>query len=180
VKKAPALDRIDAIDSESGCVNVIIETPKGSRNKFAYDGDLAVFTLGGVLPAGAVFPFDFGFVPSTLAEDGDPLDVLLLLDESVPPGCLVKARLIGAIEARQTEPDGKEMRNDRLLAVALHAHTHQHIKSLEDLRAKLLDEIEEFFIDYHKQRGGRFKPLRRGNPRQAAKLLKAGIAARQS
>ena len=109
-----------------------------------------------------------------------PLDVLLLLDESVPPGCLVKARLIGAIEARQTEPDGKQMRNDRLLAVALHAHTHQHIKTLDDLRAKLLDEIEEFFIDYHKQRGGRFKPIRHGGPRQAAKLLKAGIAPRKS
>ncbi len=180
MKKAPALDRIDAIGSETGCVNVIIETPKGSRNKYAYDGELAVFTLGGVLPAGAVFPFDFGFVPSTLGEDGDPLDVLLLLDESVPPGCLVKARLIGAIEAKQTEPDGKQMRNDRLLAVALHAHTHQHIKSLEDLRDKLLDEIEAFFSDYHRQRGGRFKPLRRGGPREAMKLVKDGIAARES
>jgi len=180
MKKAPALDRIDAIGSETGCVNVIIETPKGSRNKYAYDGELAVFTLGGVLPAGAVFPFDFGFVPSTLGEDGDPLDVLLLLDESVPPGCLVKARLIGAIEAKQTDPDGKQMRNDRLLAVALHAHTHQHIKTLEDLRDKLLDEIEAFFSDYHRQRGGRFKPLRRGGPREAMKLLKDGIAARES
>jgi inorganic pyrophosphatase len=72
------------------------------------------------------------------------------------------------------------MRNDRLLAVALHAHTHQHIKTLQDLRDKLLDEIEAFFVDYHKQRGGRFKPLRRDNPRQAMKLLKNGMAARES
>lgn len=180
MKKAPALDRIDAIDTETGCVNVVIETPKGSRNKYTYDGELAVFTLGAVLPAGAVFPFDFGFVPSTLGEDGDPLDVLLLLDESVPLGCLVQARLIGAIEARQTEPDGKQMRNDRLLAVALHAHTHEHIKTLQDLRPKLLDEIEAFFIDYHKQRGSRFKPLRRDGPREAMNLLKGGISARES
>ena len=178
MKKAPALDRIDAIDEETGCVNVIIETPRGSRSKFTYDGDLAVFTLAGVLPVGAVFPFDFGFVPSTLGEDGDPLDVLVLLDGSVPTGCLVKVRLIGAIEARQTEPGGVRVRNDRLLAVALHAHTHQHIKKLRDLRAGLLDEIEAFFIDYEKQRGKRFKPLDRCGPRPAMKLVKRGMTAR--
>lgn len=175
MKNAPALDRIAAIDDEMGCVNVVIETPKGSHNKYKYDAKLAVFVLGGVLPAGAVFPFDFGFVPSTRGEDGDPLDVLVLLDQSVPMGCLVTARLIGGIEARQTEPDGKRLRNDRFLAVALHAHTHQHIHKPDDLRPKLLDEIEAFFIDYDAQRGKRFKPLRRCGPRQAMKLLAAGM-----
>ncbi len=177
MKKAPALDRIDGLDKESGCVNVIIETPKGSHNKYKYDTKLALFTLGGVLPAGAVFPFDFGFVPSTMGEDGDPLDVLVLLDESVPTGCLVKARLIGAIEARQTEPGGRRVRNDRLLAVAVQAHTHQHVRKPGDLQAKLLDEVEAFFSDYDAQRGKRFKPLRRSGPRRAMKLLAAGMAA---
>jgi inorganic pyrophosphatase len=175
MKHSSALDRIAALDDELGCVNVVVETPKGSHNKYKYDGKLAVFMLGGVLPAGAAFPFDFGFVPSTRGEDGDPLDVLVLLDESVPTGCLVKVRLIGAIEARQTEPDGKRVRNDRLLAVAPHAHTHQHIRKPGDLRPKLLDEVEAFFIDYDAQRGKHFKPLRRCGPRQATKLLEAGM-----
>ncbi len=165
MKKAPALDRIDAIDSETGCVNVVIETPKGSRNKYAYDGELAVFTLGGVLPAGAVFPFDFGFVPSTLGEDGDPLDVLLLLDESVPPGCLVKARLIGAIEAKQTEPDGKQMRNDRLLAVAAarpYASAHQDAPGPARQAAR---RDRGFF---HRLSQAARRPLQAAPPRQPA------------
>ena len=128
MKKAPALDGLEAFDEEDQCVNVIVETPKGSRSKFDYDRNLGVFTLSGVLPAGSVFPFDFGFVPSTLGGDGDPLDVLIMLDESVPTGCLVRARLIGAIEADETDAGGNTVRNDRLLAVAHHAHTHQTIR----------------------------------------------------
>lgn len=132
-------------DEESGDLNVVIETPKGSRNKFDYD-ERGFFKLGGVLPAGAVFPFDFGFVPSTLGEDGDPLDVLLLMDEPAFAGCLITARLIGAIQAEQTERDGDAMRNDRLIAVAANSHTHGEVHSLNDLSKSLLDEIEHFFV----------------------------------
>src|ERR1051325_11774742 len=106
-----------AYAEESGELHVIIETPKGSRNKFNYDAGHDLFKLGGVLPAGAVFPFDFGFIPSTLGGDGDALDVLLLMDEPAFPGCLIPARVIGAIEAKQTE-NGKTERNDRLIAAA--------------------------------------------------------------
>src|SRR3954454_15900549 len=98
--------------SEGETCNVIIETPKGSRNKFNYDPELGLFRLGGVLPLGAVFPFDFGFVPSTLGGDGYPLDVLVLMHEPALTGRLVTVRLSGAIEADQTE-DGETTRNDR-------------------------------------------------------------------
>src|SRR5215213_9695961 len=114
-----------AYADEGGELHVIIETPKGSRNKFNYDEGLGVFRLGGVLPAGAVFPFDFGFVPSTLGGDGDPLDVLLLMDEPAFPGCLVEARLLGVVEAEQTERGGERTRNDRLVAVAAKARNHR-------------------------------------------------------
>src|SRR5438876_43986 len=100
-----------------GELNVVIETPQGSRNKFTFDEELCLFKLGGVLPLGAAFPFDFGFLPDTMGQDGDPLDVLVLMDEPAFPGCLVPARLIGVIEAEQTEK-GKTERNDRLIAVA--------------------------------------------------------------
>jgi inorganic pyrophosphatase len=102
---------------KEGLVQVIIETPAGSRNKFAYDPDQGIFALKKVLPAGMVFPYDFGFLPQTIAPDGDPIDVLLLMDEPAFPGCAVKSRLIGVIEGQQL--DGKKkIRNDRLVAVA--------------------------------------------------------------
>ncbi len=84
-------------------MNVIIDTPKGSRNKFAWDKNRTLFELSGVLPAGAIFPYDFGFIPGTLGEDGDALDVLVLMDEPAFCGCLVRSRLLGVIEAKQTE-----------------------------------------------------------------------------
>lgn len=123
------LTHLSAYQSASDELNVIIETPKGSRNKFNYDEDYNLFKLGGVLPAGAVFPFDFGFIPSTIGGDGDPLDVLLLMDEPAFPGCLVSSRLIAVIEAEQTERDGETTRNDRLIAVAADSRAHQtHVR----------------------------------------------------
>ena len=86
--------KLKPIDKKDGTLQVIIETPKGSRNKFSFDPDQEVFSLKKVLPAGMVFPYDFGFLPRTLADDGDPIDVLLLMDEPAYPGCLVPSRLI--------------------------------------------------------------------------------------
>src|SRR5215208_1691913 len=135
-----------AYADEGGELHVIIETPKGSRNKFNYDEGHGLFKLGGVLPAGAVFPFDFGFIPSTLGGDGDPLDVLLLMDEPAFPGCLVAARLIGVIEAKQTERNSEIKRNNRLIAMAAESRNHKGLTSLSGLDKNLLDEIENFFI----------------------------------
>src|SRR5579862_2843606 len=97
-------------------IQVIIETPKGSRNKYAFDMEQRVFQLTKVLPAGMAFPYDFGFVPSTMAEDGDPVDVLVLMDEPAFPGCLLKCRVVGVIEGEQRENGNKE-RNDRVVAI---------------------------------------------------------------
>jgi inorganic pyrophosphatase len=158
-------------------LHVIIETPKGSRNKFDYDEEHGLFKLGGVLPAGAVFPFDFGFIPSTVGGDGDPLDVLLLMDEPAFPGCLVPARLVAVIEALQTERDGERTRNDRLIAVAADSHTHKNVRTLADLNDALLDEIEHFFVSYNEAKGKTFEPLGRFGPVKAARLIEE--AARQ-
>jgi len=89
-------------------VHVIIETPKGSRNKYAFDAEKRIFALKRVLPTGMAFPYDFGFIPSTKADDGDPTDVLVLMDEPAFPGCLLKCRLIGVIEGLQ----GKKKENE--------------------------------------------------------------------
>src|SRR5215210_8005156 len=125
-KTGGRLNHLSAFADEGDEINVIIETPKGSRNKYNFDEELGLFKLGGVLPAGAVFPFDFGYVPSTVGGDGDPLDVLVLMDEPAFVGCLVPARLIGVIEAEQTE-EGKTTRNDRLIAVTTTSRNHRDI-----------------------------------------------------
>lgn len=170
-----SLAHIDAFRENQMDLNVIIETPKGSRNKFDYEPDLGVFELAGVLPEGSNFPYDFGFVPSTLGEDGDPLDVLVFLDEPVPTGALVSARLIGVIEANQSAQDGQTTRNDRLLAVATRAHTHSDVNTLDDLRPKMVEEIEHFFSSYNQIKGKSFKPTGRGGPERALQIVQAGI-----
>jgi len=164
------LEKLKPFDRESGNLNVVIETPKGCRNKYAFDFELKSYKLKGVLPNGAVFPFDFGSIPGTVGEDGDPLDVLLLMDEPAFTGCLVEGRLLGVIEAEQTEK-GKTERNDRLVAVAAESHTHASLKSLLKLEPKLLDEIQHFFVSYNKARGKEFKPIGRKGPAVATRLI---------
>jgi inorganic pyrophosphatase len=168
------LINLDAFHKEPEELNVIIETPKGSRNKYNYDEGLRLFRLGGVLASGSSFPFDFGFVPSTRGGDGDPLDVLVLMDEPVFAGCLVRVRLVGLIEAEQTERDGETTRNDRLIGVAAKSRLHQRVRALESLGAELLEEIEHFFVSYNQIKDKEFKPLGRFGPERALKLVEEG------
>jgi inorganic pyrophosphatase len=169
---------LPAFDEKSGELNAVVETIKGSRNKFAYDDALGLFRLKGVLPAGASFPFDFGFVPSTKGGDGDPLDVLVLMDEPAFAGCLVPARLVGVITARQTERDGTTEENHRLIAVAADSHTHEGVKKLTDLSSNLLDEIEHFFVSYNEARGKTFTPTGRKGPQAARTIVEQAIVRR--
>lgn len=172
------LSETATFDGQSGDLRVVIETPKGSRNKYDYDPECDCLELATVLPEGMSFPYDFGFIPSTLGEDGDPLDVLVLMDAPVVPGCVIRARLIGGIEAEQKNANAAEwIRNDRLIAVASHARTHAGIKSLADLRPHMVDEIAAFFAQYNELRGGEFKQLNQLSPQQALQLVEQGIAA---
>jgi inorganic pyrophosphatase len=166
------------LDLKKGTCRAIIETPKGSRNKFDYDTDTNLFMLGGLLPEGMMFPFDFGFVPSTLGEDGDPLDIMVLMDAPAHSGCLLEVRLIGVIRAEQS--DGKKTkRNDRLLGVAVHSYQHENMHSIDDVSKTLLSQVEEFFVSYNKQRGKKFKIKGTDGPKKALTFLKKGIGARE-
>ena len=155
-------------------LHVVVETPKNSRNKFKYEPDLGIFTLSKVLPEGMVFPYDFGFIPSTEAEDGDPLDVLLLMDEPVFPGCVVPSRVIGVLEAEQKE-EGQKERNDRLVAVSAASREHSDVKTVKDLNSNMLQEIEQFFVNYNQQSGKQYKPLGQKGPKQAMKLIERSL-----
>jgi inorganic pyrophosphatase len=165
-------------DEHARTLNVIIETPKGSRNKYAFDEKLMIFGLKKVLPLGTVFPFDFGFVPGTLAEDGDPLDILVLMDAPAFTGCLVPSRIVGVLEAEQTE-DGKSTRNDRIIATCSKSKDYSDITSLKDVNKNVIDEITTFFEYYNRLAGKKFCLLGTHGPKRAQRLIEDAIAAHE-
>ena len=166
--------------ADHGAVCVVIETPKGSRNKYAYEEGLGVFLLKGVLPEGSSFPYDYGYIPSTRGGDGDPLDILVIMDAHAFTGCVITVKVIGAIQADQTERDGRKERNDRLIGVATHAHTHDHVAALSDLRPQMVEEIEGFFQHYNRLAGKAFDPVRRSDAEDAMRLVHESIRAFKS
>jgi inorganic pyrophosphatase len=159
--------------SDDGLVHVVIDTPQGSRNKYKYEEALRCFKLSRVLPAGMSFPHDFGAIPCTAADDGDPLDVMVLVETPSFAGCLLKVRLIGVIEAKQVEKR-HSIRNDRLIGVAVTPVNKPVIARLDDVPEVALLELEQFFVNYNRIQGREFKLTGRGGPRAAERLLKAG------
>ncbi len=151
---------------------VVVETPKGSRSKFDYDEASGLFELAGLLPEGMSFPLDFGFFPSTKAEDADPLDVMVLHDEPVPVGALLTVRLIGVIQAEQTE-DGKTVRNDRLLAVTACSHQYEEIRDIDALGKTFIEHLTKFWVNYNALKGKSFKVLAVRGPDAAADAIDA-------
>jgi inorganic pyrophosphatase len=149
---------------------VIIETPRGSRNKYKYDEESGRIKFSKVLPEGMMFPYDFGFIPHTKADDGDPFDVLLLSDEPMFPGCQVGCRIVGVLKAKQRE-NGKQNRNDRLIAVAEGSVLYEGADELSDLEPAVLEQIEQFFTNYQRVRNIEFKVIERGGSRTALALL---------
>jgi inorganic pyrophosphatase len=118
-----------------------------------------------------VFPFDFGYIPGTMGEDGDPLDVVVLAETKTFAGCVIDCRIIGAIKATQKERDGNEMRNDRYIAVPQVSALYKAIDNLDQLPKQLLQELEAFFINYNHLADKDFKPFKRVNAKQAFAML---------
>jgi inorganic pyrophosphatase len=150
--------------------NVIVETPKGSRNKFAFDEKRRIFQLKKVLPVGMAFPYDFGFVPSTIAEDGDPVDVLVLMDEPAFPGCLLQCRVVGVIEGKEGSKKEK-VRNDRIVVVEKANHSFGDISHIRELGKKFVRELEEFFVNYHALSGNKYRVLDIKGPTKALRSI---------
>src|ERR1700744_3635951 len=142
-----------AYTKEGDCVNVIIETPYKSRNKFDYDKETGLFKFSKVIPTGMEFPCEMGFIPHTIGEDGDPLDALILMDELTYPGCLVESRLLGVIKATQKEKGKKEERNDRFILVPANMKEYDHLQSVSDLNKSKVEAITCFFENYNKAEG---------------------------
>lgn len=153
-------------------INSVIECPKGTGHKYNYVPELNCFKLTKILPAGLVFPFDFGFIPDTKGEDGDPLDIIVISEIKTFPGCCMDCRIIGAIKADQTEEDGKTVRNDRYLGIPVVSQMFKDIQSIDDLPQGTMTEIEKFFENYNEQAGKLFEPLGRLDAEEAYALIK--------
>lgn len=158
------------LDRETLTCQVVVETPKGARSKFDYDEESGLFQLAGLLPEGMSFPLDFGFFPSTRAQDGDPLDVLILHDEPIPTGALVTVRLIGVIEADQTE-QGNTVRNDRLMAVTTCSHQYERITEVGQLGTMFVDHLTQFWVNYNALKGKTFNVRGVYGPNRAVDAL---------
>jgi inorganic pyrophosphatase len=160
---------------EKDAVNVIIETPKGTRNKFALKETYGVIELRRILRGGMTWPCDFGFVPQTLADDGDAIDVALLIDEPCFSGCLVRARIVGSIGLIK---NGDE--NDRLIGVPLSlegaASTWDEIQTLDDVSPRLIREIEGFLKDYQTFEGNEITLTGWKNRDEALQSVRAAAA----
>jgi inorganic pyrophosphatase len=128
----------------SKTITVMIESPKGFNQKFNYDPAERRFTLSKILPAELVFPFDFGMIPGTKGADGDPLDIIVISESATFPGCMMECRIIGALQAEQTEVDGKRVRNDRFLGVPVVSQLFPDINDLAGLPESVLNQLEHF------------------------------------
>jgi len=136
------LSRIPA-QPKTGLINVLIEIPAGSKNKYEFDKDLGAMALDRVLYGSVMYPFDYGFIPNTLADDGDPLDGMVMMDQPTFPGCVIAARPIGMLEM----VDGGD-RDEKILCVPAKDPRYAEVKSLADVAPHRLEEVAEFFRTY--------------------------------
>ena len=149
---------------------IVIETPGGSRAKYKYDTDKKHFAVRKLLPAGMVFPYDFGYIPGTSGEDGDPIDALVLSEFTTFAGCHVECRLIGALLAEQGKND---TRNDRFIFIPTSSFLFEKIRAIHDLPQELVTQLTDFFINYNKAEGKEFEPLGLADSEKAAKMINA-------
>jgi len=152
-------------------ITAMIECPKGFNQKFDFDAESQRFKLSKILPAGLVFPFDFGMIPGTKGEDGDPLDVIVIDERGTFPGCMIEIRVVGALQAEQTERDGKTMRNDRFIGVPVVSQLFPQVNDLQELPDNILNQLEHFFRNYNEQAGKQFNVTARLSAAEAANLL---------
>ncbi|MGB3711135.1 MAG: inorganic diphosphatase [Erythrobacter sp.] len=173
---AEHLARIPARDDD-GLLHAFIECPKGNTHKIDLDKELGIFRWAIELPEGLTFPANFGFIPATLAEDGDALDVMVLTGGALPSGTLVSVRPVAILRMEQEE-DGKMVRNDRLVGVPPLSQTFGHVERLSELRDTMMWELGVFFRTYNEMIDRKVNLLDPGNENAARELAEKAIAAK--
>jgi inorganic pyrophosphatase len=162
------LNKIKTFDRDR--VRVVVESPMNSKVKYAYDPDTDTMSYEKELPEGLSFPFDFGFIPGTIGDDGDPLDGLVLVKTPSLSGCVMVCRLLCVLTAEQQEK-GEALRNDRFLMVPAEAELYEGIRDIHDLESSYLDQIDSFFVNYNIQKNRKYIPLQRLGKTEAKKMI---------
>lgn len=157
---------------------IVVETPKGSTQKYDYDEKLHGYCLGKIMPTGMTFPYDFGFIPDTKGSDGDPIDAIVISEFHSFPGCIVKCKIIGGILAEQHSKKGM-VRNDRFIAIPELSLVYSEITDIKDMPEKLVTELEDFFVNYNQAEHKKFKPLGTISAKEAKKILKKNLSKNQ-
>jgi inorganic pyrophosphatase len=157
---------------EDGSVHAVVESPKGSLVKLKYEIKLGVFTVAHSLPLGMSYPFDWGFVPSTQAADGDPLDILILHEASTFPGVVLPCRPLGVVEMDQEEQEGKRERNDRVILMPAWHDRVGEFENASDLPERLREEVEQFFLSTTIFTTKKPKILGWKGPKKASSIIK--------
>lgn len=162
------------LDRASCTCEAIVEAPAGSRVKVYYDPDSHRFRIGKFLPLGMVFPLDFAFIPSTLAGDGDPVDLLILPEASLPVGSIVNVQILGVLEAQQYKAGKKPKRNDRIIARLVESRLFAKVQNLDQMGQRFVDELSTFFATYKRLRGQTYEVIAVGGPERAVELILEG------
>src|SRR5690349_11192910 len=136
------------LNREKMTCQAVVEAPAGSRVKVYYDPESHRFRIGKFLPLGMVFPLDFCFIPSTLAGDGDPFDLLILPEASLPVVSIVNVRILGILEAQQYKAGKKPRRNDRVIAKLVESRLFAKVRHIEELGQTFVEELSAFFATY--------------------------------
>jgi len=164
------------LDRSKFTCQAVVEAPAGSRVKVYYDPDSHRFRIGKFLPLGMVFPLDFAFIPSTLAGDGDPFDLLILPEAALPVGSIVTVRILGILEAEQFKVNKKPRRNDRVIARLTESRLFAKVQHIDQLGQTFVDELSSFFATYKRLRGQTYSVIAVGGPDRAADLILQGAA----
>jgi inorganic pyrophosphatase len=162
--------------SADGLVHVVVDTPRGSGNKYKYDEETGLFKLSRMLPDGLHFPCDFGSIPGTIAEDGDALDVIVLSNAAFFVGCLLSVKLIGIIKALQTEARHR-VGNDRLVAVPVTPVNQPAFNEIAEVPRNRIVDIEQFFVAYNSAQGRAFRITGRQGAAGAERALRRATKA---
>jgi inorganic pyrophosphatase len=166
---------IDPQFGKDGTLRVVVETPRGSRHKYAWNEEIHAFEHRATLGSGLVWPYDYGFIPRTKGQDGDPLDVLVLMDEPTFPGCVLQVRVLGAFEV---EKNG--VSNDRYVSCLLPSKelslSTDGYETLSDLPDRLLEQIESFLTTYSVQRGNDVRVRGRAQAKDAFARIRGSVA----
>jgi len=172
----PIYDGLTTFVDGTDDVHVVVETPRLAGSKFKFDENLQLFVLKTALPKGLVFPYDFGFLPRTRGDDGDPLDVLVIADEPTFAGCVVASRVLGVIRAVQEQDGGPRVRNDRFVATPLDGAAGPRLDGLTDVDPLVLGQLEVFFTTFARTQGKSVVIEGRAEAKEAVQLIRDGAA----